>query len=83
MFLEVLQPVGVVHDLEVEAPIVVHASLPDVAGFVVFLGSEGGMVEILGENRSCLRKALRTAGGASSKASSTRSVKSILIEGAI
>jgi hypothetical protein len=48
MLLEVFQPVGVAYDLEVQAPVVIHASLPDVAGFVVFLGSEGGMMEILG-----------------------------------
>src|ERR1019366_7200004 len=62
MLLEIFQSVGVVHDLEVESPVVIHAGLPDVAGFVVFLGSEGRMVEVLGEEAKLFAEGL-TYGG--------------------
>jgi hypothetical protein len=83
MFLEVLQPVGAVHDLEVEAPIVVHASLPDVAGFVVFLGSEGGMMEILGEKPELFAEGLTDGGRGILEGVKHAVGKVDLIEGAI
>jgi hypothetical protein len=42
MVLDVVHEVNVAHDLEVKAPGIIHASLPKVAGFVVFFAwSEG------------------------------------------
>jgi len=73
------QPVGVADDLEVEAPVVVHAGLPQIAGYVVLFGAKPWMVEIEGKKSKLFRKAFRTAGGASSRAS-TRLVKSIFID---
>jgi len=49
MLLEVFQSIRVTHDFEVESPVVIHAGLPYVVGFVVFLSSEGWMMEVLRE----------------------------------
>jgi len=54
--------IGVVHDLEVESRVVIHACLPDVEGFVVFLGSEGRMVEVPDEEPELFAEGL-TYGG--------------------
>jgi hypothetical protein len=37
---DVQNEVGVTGDEEIEAPVAFHTGLPDVAGFVVFLGAE-------------------------------------------
>jgi hypothetical protein len=44
---EVDQVIGVLFNLEVEAPIACGPSLPEVAGLVVLLGPEGRVAEIL------------------------------------
>jgi len=50
-------------DLEVEAPPFGHSGLPDVLAFVVFLGVERGMVEILPEEECLLVKCARISAG--------------------
>jgi len=37
---------GVFFDHEVEPVVVIHPGLPDILGFVIFLGSERGMAKI-------------------------------------
>ena len=37
---DILDPVRIVRDCEIEAPVAIHAGLPDVAELVVFLGME-------------------------------------------
>jgi hypothetical protein len=53
---DVLQDVGVVLDDEVETPILVDASLPPVFAFVVLLGAEGGVAEVLEQEQRLLVK---------------------------
>ncbi|MGA2595105.1 MAG: hypothetical protein ABSH32_34855, partial [Bryobacteraceae bacterium] len=50
------QPVGIANDLEVEAPPFGHSGLPDVLAFVVFIGVERWMVEVLPEEECLLVK---------------------------
>lgn len=62
MLLEVFQSVCVAGDLEVEAPVVIHAGLSDVAGFVVFLGAEGRMVKVLYKKNELFPKCFPNGG---------------------
>ncbi len=43
---EINEGVDVTRDGEVKAPPAIHARLPDVTGFIVLLGSEGGVTKI-------------------------------------
>ena len=49
MWDHVEQMIHVVFEAEIETPPPVNASLPDVAGFVVLLGSERGVPKVLDE----------------------------------
>src|SRR3982751_5900912 len=44
---DVMQDVGVAFDGEVEAPIAANPGLPEIAGFVVFLGAQRGVSQIV------------------------------------
>ena len=48
--------VGVALDAKIKAPVVVHPSLPHISGFVVLLGTEGRMAEILQKKDELLVK---------------------------
>jgi hypothetical protein len=65
--------VCVVDDLEIEAPVVVHARLPEIFAFVVLLCAEGGVMKVLLQEFSCLMNAFATGGGAASNAFLTAS----------
>jgi hypothetical protein len=71
--------VGIIEDREVKTPIFVDAGLPAVPGFVIFLGAEGRLMEVLCQELTCLKNAFRTAAGAFSKASLTASLYSTFI----
>jgi len=62
VLLDFFHPVRVAHDLEVEAPIVVEACLPQITGFVVLLGVERWMVKIVGEECELFAKGLSNGG---------------------
>ena len=49
--------IPVVCDGEVKPPIAVHTCLPDISGFIKFLGVQGRMLEVVSKKRSCLSKA--------------------------
>jgi hypothetical protein len=61
---DVHDQVRVVLDQEIEAPVLVDACLPEVPPFVVFLGAQRRVMEILQEQRDCLSKARWICGGA-------------------
>jgi len=56
--------VRVVLDKKIEAPVAVHARLPEIGGLVVFLGAQRRMGEVLSQQPDCFWKALWIAGGA-------------------
>jgi hypothetical protein len=49
-----LHPVGISDDFEVEAPRAGHTGLPKVLAFVVLLGVQGGVAEILEQEQRLL-----------------------------
>jgi len=53
---DVKNNVRVIFDGEVEAPGAVNSGLPAVSGFVVFLGAEGWMVEVLKQEGHLLQE---------------------------
>jgi hypothetical protein len=59
---DLFQAVGVAHDLEIEAPVVVDARLPQIAAFIVLLGAEGRMLKIAGKKSKLLPKGLSNSG---------------------
>lgn len=65
---DVEETVGVALDAKIEAPIVVDASLPNVAGLVVLLGVERRVSEVAQKMRELLSEALLRLGGAAMKA---------------
>lgn len=65
------QDVGVVLDLEVEAPVAIDAGLPDVARLVVLLGAERMVTEVAEQESKLLLEVL---------ADSSRCCSDILIE---
>jgi hypothetical protein len=69
---DVSDEVGVTHYGEVEPPVLVDAGLPAISGFIVLLGVQRGMPEILLKRLTCLNNAFRTWGGASRKAAWAR-----------
>ena len=44
---DVADDIGVADDIEVEPPVPINPRLPDILGFIVLLGIEGGMAKIL------------------------------------
>jgi hypothetical protein len=46
MALDLVHEIEVAHDLEIKTPSVVHASLPKIAGFVLLLGAERGVMQL-------------------------------------
>src|SRR5439155_16589693 len=44
---DIVQPIFISFNAEVEAPILIHPRLPNVIGFIVFLGSQRGMLQVL------------------------------------
>jgi hypothetical protein len=80
MSLYFFKPVRVTHDLEIETPVIVYASLPQVTSVIVPFFAKGWVVKIAGKKSKLFTKGPSKAGGASSNASSTRSVKSIFID---
>ena len=53
---EVLQDVGVIFDTEVEPPVFCSLCLPQVLAFVILLGAEGGVAEVVQQERGLLVK---------------------------
>ena len=49
MSLYFFQPVGITDDLEVEAPVVIYARLPQVASFIVFFCAKRRMTKVDGK----------------------------------
>ena len=43
---DVADDIGVADDIEVEPPVPINPRLPDILGFIVLLGIEGGMAKI-------------------------------------
>jgi hypothetical protein len=74
MLPDVFQPVGIVHNLEIETPVPRYPSLPHIVGFMVLLGTQGWMVKILGKEVELFAKGLADSDWGFSSASSTRSV---------
>jgi hypothetical protein len=54
--------VGVTGDDEIEAPVAIHAGLPDVAGLIVLLGAERRVTEVLHQQFSLFIKRLLNDG---------------------
>jgi hypothetical protein len=52
----VFNPVCVIGDCEIESPIAVHAGLPKIGGFVVFLSMQRWMMEIPHQKPQLLMK---------------------------
>ena len=57
---DVPDDVGVAHDVEIEPPVPVDASLPAVFRFVVLLGVKRRVVEVAGKKLDLFKNALRT-----------------------
>src|ERR1044071_525801 len=51
---DIFHEVDIAHDLEIETPRVVHASLPEIAGFIVLLRVERWVMQILDQKRRLL-----------------------------
>ena len=56
---ELEDAVGVVNDYEIKTPILVDPGLPAIVRFVVLLGVQRGMLEILNQEIYLLEKCLR------------------------
>ena len=54
--------IGIIFDDEIESPVTVHASLPQIFRLVVFLRMQGRMMEIDGEETGLLIKGLLDLG---------------------
>jgi hypothetical protein len=79
---DLLDAVRVIRDCEVEAPVFIHTSLPDVSAFIVLFRVQRWIGEILHEKGNLLEKCLANPGDASSIASSARrSLSAALNEG--
>ena len=48
--------IGVAFDREIESPTPIHSGLPDVLAFVVLLGVQGRVVEVLNQKTSLLQE---------------------------
>jgi hypothetical protein len=55
---DLFHAIGVAHDLKIKSPRIIHASLPQVAGFIVFLGVERRMMQILKQELRLLSERL-------------------------
>jgi hypothetical protein len=60
---DVVQSVFISFNAEIESPIFVHSALPNVIGFIVFLGSERRMLKVFQEKARLLRKGFLHRGG--------------------
>src|SRR5216684_1747767 len=59
---DIADNVRVSHDVEVETPTPVHPGLPEILGFIVFLGLKGRMTEIQHKEPNLLEEGLAHAG---------------------
>ena len=59
---DVADDLGVSHDTEIEAPVLVDASLPAVPCFVVLLGVKRRVLEVAGKERHLLEERLAHIG---------------------
>jgi hypothetical protein len=65
---DVTNDVGIADNIKIKTPIAIHARLPTVFGFVIFLSVQWGMVKIVFKVENLFENALRTPAGASSRA---------------
>ena len=58
MSCDVGNDVGIIHDAEIESPVLVDAGLPLVLGLVIFLGPQRRMAQVLKQQQRLLVKDL-------------------------
>jgi hypothetical protein len=61
---DLFHEIGVAHDLKIKSPGIIDASLPQVAGFIVFFGVERRMMQILKQELRLLGERLLNSLGA-------------------